>query len=257
MILTFSMLQLWEMLSDDGMKYYQNALIEKIPFTFDVNKTDSLDISFIAMKTISLLLLQMLDMMQSNREHRTLVESDCLIYLVSSLLAAIASVIEVLNNHNKLEEEAPFTSNQKVLTNCLNSLSCGSLWLSSIISTCNLILRNIQQYNHETLSLPLSILAKSVLSRTTPVALGCLKCVSGTFHGGTSSESCLRLCLSLIRSSTHLAVTYHNIKEKMLGGINTDHRESNLDISNFVEKDSPAAHSLWTFLVNILDETKV
>ena len=83
--------------------------------------------------------------------------------------------------------------------------------------------------------------------------LECLKCVSGTLNEGTSARSCLRLCLSLIRSATHLAVTYHNIKEKPFGGISTDLSDCTSDIINGGGQDL----LLWNFLMNVLDETKV
>ena len=259
------------------MSYHQKAIIDNSPLTLDPFQSGSPDMPYVAMKILSLLVFQVLDKINSfpSQVYQEAIDRDFFSYIVSSILAALTSVCEILYVFNR--------SGQRVYSSmkhhdeglkCINILSCGCLWLSTILSNTNSCLQQCQSNSHEILESPMVVLAESILEKVVPVALSCLKCIAQTLENSNSSGSCLRLCLSLIRSSASLACTYRDIKkrlngegnkacdnENLLGGINDDMLMAidldNLMTRNDKDKKEHFLEKMLEFLVNALNESKV
>lgn len=215
----------------DHLKNIEN----KNPLSFGTTDNYSTDLPFIAIKLLSLLLCQVLDGIDAytDEEYWRSIDSRSFVYCVSCILASLMSVCETVNDMNMTGHGSFFASSveEKELNSCFNIISCGCLWLTSIVSRAKLILIRHQFQIKEILHLHLGQLAECILQKVAPFALNCLKCVTNSLYTSNTSSSCLRLCLSLVNCSTALVHAYRDISSKrredqekiidesMLGGI--------------------------------------
>ncbi len=215
------------MVSNGRMNDHLKSIDSNKIKSFDVGINDSLDLPFIAMKLFSLLTLQAFDGLNSyiDEEYWNCFDSACFIRLASFILASLMSTCEVLN----FRLGCNFTGSHSDLEECFNVLSCGFLWLSSIMSYGKLILESNSTKINDILQSPLGRLANWVVRKVIPIALGCLKLIANTVKETRSSRSCLLLCLSLIRGSISYQLASEDISKRNI--VEEDNSTTEIDVS--------------------------
>jgi hypothetical protein len=238
---------------------------------------DSLDLPFIAMKLFSLLSLQALDGLNSyiDEEYWNCFDSACFIRSASFILASLLSTCEILNFRLSCNHSF-FTGAHSDLEECFNALSCGFLWLSTILSYGKLILETNATKINDILASHVGRLANCVVRKVIPIALSCLRLMMNTVKETRSTRSCFLLCLSLIRGSISYQLTYEDISKRkseeednntvetdvsMLGGID-DEMLMNIDLDGLVggnknKEETDYVDHLVDFLLEALIEAKV
>ena len=271
------------------MTLHQRSIVNNLHLSVDSGDVltidENVDVPFMAARHLSTLLLQILDIIDHSPKLDNLsVGNECLVYLVSSVLAALTSICETFDFMNrKGRNHNPSVSYTSITPECnilkyLNMMSCGFLWLSSSFSCMDSILRKCgtNGENDVNLNSALARLAESALQRVAPVALYCLQCITGTLQQGNSVDSCLRLCLLLIHSAATLERTHRYLDEIIseqrrvsdqletsFGGIDDDMLMA-VDLDNLCNKskqpkkiENESIYKILDFLSDALDQSKV
>lgn len=215
------------MVSNERMNDHLKCIDSNKIKSFDAGVDDSLELPFIAMKLFSLLTLQAFHGLNSyiDEEYWHFSDSSCFIRSVSFILASLMSTCEILN----FRLDCNFTCSHSDLEECFNALSCGFLWLSTIISYGKLILEANATKINDILQSPLGRLANWVVRKVIPIALSCLKLIANTVKETRSTRSCFLLCLSLIRGSISYQLVSEDISKRNI--VEEDNSTTETDVS--------------------------
>ena len=261
------------------MKQHQKTVFNDVSLSFDYNKSNSLDLPFIALRLFSLLTLQVLDGIKSypDKKFWDSIDSKFFVYCVSCISGSLITACETFNCMNKpgmgnFSTVFSQLNKQADTDACLNIISCGCLWLSSISTYAKSILQSNCSNISGILNSPLGRMSECMLRKVTPVALYCLKSITNVTSKTESSNSCLYLCLALIRSVTSFSLLHRDIKkglseeedgitpnENIFGGIDDEMLMSiNLDESDDMNNTRKGnTHEMREFLLQALDQSKV
>ena len=246
---------MWQILSNNGMKEIQ-ANIQKSRFEDSIVPLD-VDLPFIAMRLFSLLLLKFFETIEAYPDYRgwESLGNDVFTYVISCLLSSLKTERKILHRITYSANSGyPTTHDQfndkEELLQCFNVLSCGWVWLSSIISHTI----SMQSNNVGRVGAIFRRLSKCILDDLSIVALDCLRNITTSILGLESAKICFQSCLLCVRHAVTLSKLC-NEDNDMLGGLDDEMLLAHFQEDGGELKDP--VNDLGKFLLQVLDLAKV
>lgn len=270
------------------------------------NHTSSIKKIYMAMKTVSLVLLSILDEAKCkvrievdscDEDIKSTTESR-IAFMLTCMLTLVSCACDHLTASTRKLLPGPMVSiecNSEGFLD-INVMACGLLWLSCIVHKMTFILRKNQSINFLALRV-LKDASNHFISRAFYVILECLKAIPSCAVEKSSSGTCYRLCLSLLRNTINLYWVCHKVHtmraktssyekelinltpsdsqisthdQELYGGIDDDmlmsidlgrlvneEKTLQLEESKHVDADCYGAKDIWNILVETLDKAKV
>lgn len=252
------------------MKLHYKSIFEDNTLTRENSECSSLNDHYITLKVLSLLLLKFFvaindDSAKITNLHKA-IDEDFLLRAVSAMLGVLVSLCE---------SASQFKDSASHRLRYINVLSCGFFWFSSILAFATSVLKRLESTSTLILISPLSNFYDCVGQKVKLVWLHCCQNLMVLFQDEITSKTCLMLCLSMIRCSISLSLTYQEIKgrsnhternpdhiDTILGGID-DNMLMQIDMENLdtsrrnrsIAEDE--TEKICSFLITLLDQSKV
>jgi len=208
--------KLWEILSNDctreRQKYlFSNFTQENVPGQMSIESSYCLLLlHFNSTKLMTLVTLLHLDEASSKQSNCR--DESQLLFLITSILASVESICEMLRLANIQEQKTEHIRYSNLnedfpgSVECTNALTCGCVWISSVINRCRFMLISFKRIASGPNNIYPTIMkfANHSLNLFVPLGMRILEEITQSMNLYTTSDACMRACLSFLRSAIGL-----------------------------------------------------